>query len=91
MKVVDYLAWEIQKKKDTKNRIWGVLGIAVVVSLIVAYYVNNSNNLPDFVFWAFPKSVWASVDYHLLLPLACFIVIGIPLLIVSELIRRTLK
>jgi hypothetical protein len=53
-----------------------LLGIAVL-SLGAAYVLNNAKNIPNVVWWVFPAWVWAHVNYYVVLPSACFILVSV--------------
>jgi len=62
--------------------------VAIFASLFTAYVLNNMNYIPNAIWFIFPAHIWANVSYYITLPLACFVVFGVPCFILTVLSRR---
>jgi hypothetical protein len=66
------------------------LAFIIAASVFAAYILNNANYIPDLVWWMLPAWIWSHVNYYVTLPVACFILIGVPVFLVSQ-VFRTIK
>ena len=59
--------------------------VALFASLFTAYILNNISYIPNAIWFIFPAYVWANVSYYITLPLACFVLVGVPCFILTVL------
>lgn len=65
--------------------------VALCASLFAAYVLNNMSYIPNAIWFIFPARMWANVSYYIALPLACFVVVGVPCFTLTVVCRRLCK
>jgi hypothetical protein len=65
--------------------------VALFASLFTAYVLNNMSRIPNAIWFMLPAYIWANVSYYITLPLASFVLVGVPCFILTVLSRQFFK